>query len=333
MRRWQAVGLSLVLLLFCPQQLFPQSKLQIHHIAVGQGDCALIISPAGKTVLIDAGNNGKGNKVVLPYLHSRSVLYLDYVIASHYDADHIGGLDEVIQGLGSMNIGDCCDRGTTSPPGTVTYSDYATWVTAAGRFTLSLGQTIDLGGGASLRCLAVNGSVLGKGAIPNAKSSENDLSAAFLLDYNNFEFFTGGDCGGESSSYADLETPLAPIIGDIDAFKVNHHGSAYSTNQFFVNTIRPEVAIIQVGSNSYGHPVQSVLNRLALAGAKMYLTEVGSGGILPDGSGWIAGGPILLETTGFGSYEVNSGYTTHTYPLEGKRTSKSQRPRDRRKGR
>jgi len=75
------------------------ADLTIHVINVGQGDSFLIVSPTGKKILIDAGNNGKRTGNVLPYLSSLSITSLHYVFASHYHADHVGGLDEVVSGL------------------------------------------------------------------------------------------------------------------------------------------------------------------------------------------------------------------------------------------
>lgn len=297
--------------------LIEAAELKIHHLDVGQGDGTLIVTPSGLTILIDAGNNGQGTGVVLPYLASLGITHLDYVIASHYHADHIGGLDEVINGLSAANVGICYDRGTDPPlPGTATYIDYANAAAAAGRVTVALGQVIDLGDGVTMTCLAVDGEVLDYGPVADASSSENDLSLAFLLSWNRFQYYSGGDCGGESTYYADLETPLAPVVGDVDAFKIDHHGSAYSTNQVFVDALQPEVGVISVGDgNSYGHPVQAVLNRLAAAGCALYLTEAGAGGTLPAGSGWVADGSIVLTTDGY-SYSMAFGSTTHLYPCD-----------------
>ncbi|MCX8052761.1 MAG: MBL fold metallo-hydrolase [Armatimonadetes bacterium] len=293
-------------------------QLNIHHINVGQGDATLIVSPTGTTVLIDGGATGKGSNVVLPYLQNLGINYLDYVVASHYHEDHIGGLDEVINGIGASNVGTVYDRGTASPlPGSSAYSQYASAAAAAGRATISLGQTIDLGGGVTMKVVATDGSVLDYGAVPNARNNENNLSVCFLLKYNSFDYYTGGDAGGESSSYADLETPMAPAIGNIEAMKVNHHGSAYSTNQTFVNTLTPTVAFIPVGTNTYGHPAQSVLDRLANAGCKIYQLATGSGGTIPVGSGWVANNNVVLSTTGSGTFNVSYGSTSHSYTMDG----------------
>lgn len=293
-------------------------ELQIHHINVGQGDATLIISPAGKKLLIDAGNTGKGSNVVVPYLNSLGITYLDFIVCSHYHADHLGGLDEVINTFTASKIGVIYDRGSNAPlPTTAAFNEYVAAANATGkRYKIQLGQIIDLGGGVTMKCVATDGYVINYGRVPNATSSENNLSIGWLLNYNSFQYFTGGDLGGESTYYADNETPLAPQVGDVDAFKINHHGSQYSTNQTFVNTLKPETGFITVGTNTYGHPTQTVLNRLASAKCFMYLTEAGSGGTVPTGSGVVANGNIIIRTTGK-SYTVSYGSTTHSYSGDG----------------
>ena len=78
-----------------------------------------------------------------------------------------------------------------------------------------------------------------------------------------FRYFTGGDCGGISDKYADLQTPLASIIDDVDVMKINHHGSRYSTNSVFLDSLRPEAVIISVGNNNrYSHPAVETIDRL-----------------------------------------------------------------------
>lgn len=289
-------------------------QLEIHHINVGQADATFIKSPTGITVLIDGGNTGHGTNIIRPYLTSLGITYLNYVVCSHYHADHLGGLDEVINGMGVANIGDVYDRGSDAPlPTTVAFNDYVTAATAAGRYRVALGQIINLGGGVTLKCVATNGGVINYGVVPGATSNENDLSVGWVLTFNTFQYFTGGDLGGESTYYADNETPLAPQVGDVDVFKINHHGSQYSTNQTFVNTLKPEVGIIPVGTNTYGHPTQVVLDRLAAANCYMYQVATGSGGTIPSGKGVVANNHVIVRTSGT-SYTVSYGATTHTYP-------------------
>ena len=156
------------------------TNLKIHCIDVDQGDCTLIVSPTGGTFLFDAGWNGKGNSVVIPYLQGLGLTALDYVGASHYHADHIGGLDEVVNFLGIDSVRVAVlDRGWSYT--TITYGDYADAV-APKRTTITDGQVIDLGGGTTVTCLGVNGN--GELSPPfDDKYDENDLSVALLVEY------------------------------------------------------------------------------------------------------------------------------------------------------
>ncbi len=294
-------------------------QLEIHHINVGQADATLIKSPTGITVLIDGGNTGNGTNIIQPYLASLGITYLNYVICSHYHADHIGGLDEVINGMGASKIGSVYDRGRDAPlPTTVAFTDYETAANSTGRrYKVALGQVLDLGGGLTMKCVATDGEVINFGPVPNATNSENDLSVGWLVNYLSFQYFTGGDLGGNSTYSADNETPLANQVGNVDAFKINHHGSQYSTNQTFVNTLGAEVGIITVGTNTFGHPTQVVLDRLAAANCFIYQTATGSGGTIPTGKGVVANNHVILKTSG-SNYTISYGATTHTYSGDGR---------------
>ena len=295
--------------------------LHIHHINVGQGDAILIVSPSGRTLLIDGGDKTKGTSVVLPYLKSLHVTKIDHMIASHYHSDHIGGLIEILNSFDRTKVGLIYDRGTLNTvPSSGVYSAYSNAVQtlSGGHRTVSIGMTIDLGDGVSLKCLATDGAVLGQQGTPVKANSENDLSNAWLVTFGEFKYFTGGDCGGETSNYNDLETLIATkaIAGKVDALKINHHGSAYSTNKIFIDTLKPTAAIITVGSgNRYHHPVQSTLDRLAASGSYTYLTEGGSGGLMTPDHGVIANGNIVISTTGHNSFSVAYGISNDTFKL------------------
>eukprot|EP01052_Picozoa_sp_SAG31_P023450 SAG31_NODE_1933_length_6879_cov_3.230973_5_plen_404_part_00 len=99
--------------------------------------------------------------------------------------------------------------------------------------------------------------------------SENDYCIALVIRHGNFTYFTGGDLDGQYNvsrfgySYNDVESPIAPRIGQIDVMQVNHHGSSHSTNQFFADTLHPQASLISCGAdNSHGHPAQTVLDRV-----------------------------------------------------------------------
>lgn len=131
--------------------------------------------------------------------------------------------------------------------------------------------------------------------------SENDLSISFILSFGDFQMYIGGDTSGENYvseygyKYHDVETCLAadPIIrtrygGHLEILRVNHHGSSHSTNQFFLNTFDPKVAICSVGDhNTYGHVNPMVLDRTLelVAGknsGKVFMTECGDNAVTPS---------------------------------------------------
>lgn len=306
--------------------------LTIHHINVGQGDATLIQHSNGKTVLIDAGNTGKGKNAVLPFLQTLGVTSLDYLVASHYHADHIGGLDEVIESLSPDSIRSVLDRGSNQPmPTTKAFSQYWSAADNTNRHSqIALGQTIELLDNVSLRCLATDGVVLNYGDVQNSSKDENNLSVAWLLSSKysiggktyTFKYFTGGDCGGVTGTYANLETPLAAVVGDVDAMKINHHGSRYSTNQTFLDSLQPEAVVISVGDrNTYGHPAQETLDRLQHAQSVrfVYQTENGNGGTAPKVK--VVGTVTIavydsFYTAGTDTFQMKSQLTSQKNPVE-----------------
>lgn len=98
--------------------------------------------------------------------------------------------------------------------------------------------------------------------------------------------------------------------------KVNHHGSASSTNDLFVHTLHPTVAIIDVGTSSHRHPTQDALDRLR-GHCVVYQTELGNGGTLPTGCVFVSNGGIKLTTDGVQTFVVQYGpYAEHPYRVE-----------------
>jgi len=259
------------------------------------------------TLLFDGGNNGKGNSVINPYLSSLGVSNLTYMVASHHHADHIGGLDEVYNGTGVDSA--CYDRGWSYT--TLTYQDYANTV-APKRQTIYDGQIIDLGDGVTVRCVAVNGNGILSTPYEQPPHNENDLCVALVVTCGEFDLIVAGDLGGYStSSYENIETSLAAEMDEVEVYRVNHHGSSYSSNPTFLSALSPEVSVISVGSNSYGHPNQQAIDRIVALDSYIYQTELGSGGTIPPGSGEVVGGHVIIETDGISYYTVDGD----EYPL------------------
>lgn len=292
----------------------PSGRLRIVAIDVGEGDATLVIAPQGEAALIDAGPPGAGQWIIRPFLESQGIEELQYAIATHYHADHIGGLPEVIAGAdGTMGTDDdliprggIYDRGEPQiAPESYAFELYQSHASGH-RKDAHAGDIIELGE-VRLEIVAESGNLADGTQIDlGDPPDENAASIAILIEYSGFRMFIGGDItgGGGTPPYEtpDVETPLGPLAGDIDVLRAAHHGSDTSTNQSFLDEATPEAAIISVGDdNDYFHPHPSVIGRLLDAGIDVYQTERGSLGI--EGPA-IANGDVTIWVEGDGSYQI-----------------------------
>jgi len=277
-----------------------QADVTIHCLAVGQADATLIVSSSGQTLLFDGGSNGDGDDIIVPYLTGLGITTLDYMAASHFHADHVGGLDEVYNAVGVSQA--VYDRGWSYT--TQTYNSYAAAV-ASKRQTATDGQVIDLGDGVTATVIALNGN----GTLPapfTDTDEENAYCLALLVECGDFDFFVAGDLTGGYSSEEDVETSIAAEVGEIEVYRVSHHGSYTSSNTTFMAATLPEVSIISVPDDSpYGHPHQDTLDRLAAVGSYVYQTAQGSLATYPPGMRTIVNGHIVITSDGVGEYYVN----------------------------
>jgi beta-lactamase superfamily II metal-dependent hydrolase len=274
-------------------------ELQVHVLDVGpgDGDSILIIAPGGKSVLIDAGDTGKG-KVVIDALKRYNVQQLDYFVATHPHPDHIGGADEVIKVTKVLNVIDnglgpdvpesLAGQGKAAPaPGkkpatkkpdksaavTKFYDEYKDAITQSGAHyeKAQLGAKYDIGGGARLTVLAPSEPLFTKDQMKTGGNLPNANSIVMRLDYGDFSMLLPGD--------AEEQTEHRMLSKDLNlkasVLKVAHHGSKYATSQDFLDRVKPAVAIVSCGEwNRYGHPSQVVLDRLRAANAKLYRTDL-----------------------------------------------------------
>jgi beta-lactamase superfamily II metal-dependent hydrolase len=258
-----AIGVLVVFLL--PFSLLAQ-QLEIHYIDVGWGGAVLVKGPAGTTVLLEAGNTGKGTQYVVPYLKSIGIQPangLDYMIGGHQHCDHIGGLDEVINAGYNVRIKHYSNGSSYASSCVDGWNAAAATTTAGTPVAMPVGTVIQLGNGATITCVARNGSIIGGGSV--SVSDENDRSIALLIQYGGFDYLWASDlgggtdsCTGRSTAQVNVETSIInaispggafPLItaGGIDLLHVNHHGSESSTNPDWFNKSDPAVAIIGVG--------------------------------------------------------------------------------------
>jgi beta-lactamase superfamily II metal-dependent hydrolase len=178
-------------------------QLEIHYINVGWGGAVLVKGPDGTSVLLEAGDTGKGTTRVVPYLKHEGLFPiqgLDYTIAGHQHCDHIGGFPEVISAGYDVRIHNYYN-GSSYPSGCVDKWNAAAATTTAGALVVApVGGQIALGNGAKLTFVARNGNIIGGGTI--AVSDENDRSIAVLIQYGGFDYLWASDLGGGSIDQA-----------------------------------------------------------------------------------------------------------------------------------
>ncbi|MBQ8426811.1 MAG: MBL fold metallo-hydrolase [Clostridia bacterium] len=251
----------------------------VHYLDVGQGDCALIHFPDGKTMMIDVGNGEReNNQYVLGFLENFSVSKIDYLVLTHPDADHIGGAKEL-----ALNV----QINNAYIPHILDLNGFANFKT-----------TVDVleNKNVSLKISATYERIKGQDYVvafltpyePNHSSSSydninveyptesdiNNVSPIIYIEYKGIRFLFTGDAGSSQENLLledeQIITQLFEILGvtvnldNIDFLKVAHHGSADSTTENFIKRLTPKNAVISVGGlNSFGHPSSQVLYRLA----------------------------------------------------------------------
>ena len=245
----------IISLVLPPSNVEASSKqLEVHFINVGQGDAILVKAPGGKTMLVDGGPSSSGKELVA-YLKAKGVTKLDYVVATHPDADHIGGLINV---LNSFKISNFIDSGKAHT--SETYYKMLNLIDKKNiKFHIAQNlKTYQLDPKMTMRVLHVN---------PKA-ADNNDASIVLKLTYNQNSFLLMGDASTKieeqiSSKYNVQSTVL----------KAGHHGSDTSSSAKFISRVKPKIAILSYGkNNSYGHPHAAVKKRLSNVGAKTYET-------------------------------------------------------------
>ena len=235
----------------------PEGDLQISYLDVGQGDASFLLLPDGKTILIDAGNPENGQEII-QYIRDTGTDTLDYVIATHPHADHIGGMAEVIQAFDVKNV--------YMPKKSHTSETFETLLDTIDEKGLAI-ETARTG-----KVLIDEGDLKAEFLAPigDSYADLNNASAVLMLTYRNNRFLFMGDAEGE------VEEKILERGYDVsaDVLKVGHHGSDTSSTRPFLEAVHPSVGIISVGEgNSYDHPDPLTLDTLEDLGVEVWRTD------------------------------------------------------------
>ena len=239
----------------CPSKQTPiltqeDNYLYVYFINVGQGDSALI-HYKDYDVLIDCGKNTAG-PIVKDFLKSKKISQIDYLIITHPDSDHLGGCDDILK---SFNVTTVITNGQIST--TESYNEVIREIDTEQSIIASKGMGYSLLD-ASLSILQAN----------NGFGDDNQNSIVAKLTYNNLSFLFTGDCDKECENLL-LDKDIQSTI-----LKIAHHGTKFGTSLKLLETVKPKIAIISVGENSYGHPSEEVLDRLDQEGITTYRTDI-----------------------------------------------------------
>ena len=238
----------------------PPDGLEVVFLDVGQGDSILLRFPEGSTMLVDGGNKSAGPGIILPYLEGLHLTRLDYLVVTHPDADHCGGLDDVVYGV---DIGAVWENGQVAD--TWAWWDFSDAVDDEGvpRQVVSRGdeETID---GCDVEVLNAD----------EGWDDTNGNSIVLSIDCEGITVLLTGD------AHQGTQMDLVDVFGDAlraDIVKIPHHGSPDRFRDFPAH-VQPGIAVCSVGANNtYGHPNPEVIGEWEDAGAAVYRTdEVGT---------------------------------------------------------
>ena len=249
-------------------------NIKIYFVDVGQGDCTLIQTSGRKNVLIDGGGSefgsfDVGKSTLLPYLLDRGITKIDYMMISHFDSDHIGGLFYIMENLRVDNI-IISKQGESSENLKkfieILQSNNRGSKNKTNIILVKKGDNIKIDNTSYFEILFPEEELINDNILNN-----NSIVAKFVS--NNFKMLFTGDIEEIAESrLCELYKSTNKLQADI--IKVAHHGSKTSSILNFLELVKPKIALIGVGeNNNFGHPNDAVLKRIKDLGAHIYRTD------------------------------------------------------------
>lgn len=264
--RISMVILPMAFCLLCAESHGKRGELQVTMLDVGQGDGLYIRTPSGRHYLVDGGSTDVskvGKYRIEPFLKSQGVRTLDYVFISHGDADHMNGVQELLENqllgirIKTLVLPDehVLDEALLELAGQAT--GYGTKIV-----TMREGKQIS---DEEMRFTCVAPAVDYVGEFGNASSM------VLSLEFKEFDMLFTGDVEGDGEKALAEST----LLETCDILKVAHHGSKNSTTDAFLEKAAPKIGLISAGrDNRYGHPHPETLKRLANTGCRVYSTQI-----------------------------------------------------------
>lgn len=246
---------------------------EIDMLDVGQGDGIYISTGENYNLFIDGGSTSESKLAkytILPFLKAKGVRKIDYWFISHADQDHISAIEDVLASgyhVKCFVIAQSAlqDEAMNSLAGSI--EAYGCHI-----ILMNKGDVLDFGE-SRISCIYPGADEADDDNLSRTGTDRNDICLSFVYQDDDFKGIFCGDISGEVENEI-LDDCDMDLLNNVDLYKVNHHGSKYSSTEEWLNLLNPDLSIISCGDkNMYGHPSDEAIDRLQEAGSQIYITK------------------------------------------------------------